>query len=409
MSGDVDEFFVGSPVRIISVDAGSQRVSGIMRDGQVARIDLREETSVEVGDTLLVNTQGWESADADVWQDQPFLAVVRQVLEHQLLIETRSSHEVVENVGGLPVSVGNTILFSRYSGVTQLISEAPFNFHDYRVIEEENLDKFRVPKGTGQPTFADFGGYQSVVARARELIETQLNKKQYLDAIGAKPIKGILFTGPPGTGKTLLAQIIASESESEFFVVSGPAIISKYLGDSEGLLRRIFEAAESEEKAIIFFDEIDSMAEQRDDDSHEASKRLVAQLLTLMDGFDNRGKGNVVVIAATNRLHDLDVALRRPGRFDWEIEFGLPDLEDRRQILRTSTTRLQCAEEMPIEEIAVLSPGWSAARLASIWTEAALLAAQDSRFSISREDAAEAFERVAKRPLLLRPEDRRGH
>ncbi|MBK2942544.1 ATP-binding protein, partial [Klebsiella pneumoniae] len=167
------------------------------------------------------------------------------------------------------------------------------------------------------------------------LIDTQMLRQDELRAIGARPVKGVLFTGPPGTGKTHLARIIAQESGADFYLVSGPTVVSKWVGDSEETLRRIFEAAAASSggRAIVFFDEIDSSAERRAGDTHEASRRLVAQLLTLMDGFGRDG-ANVVVIAATTRADALDPALTRPGRFDWELEFGMPTLHDRYCILK---------------------------------------------------------------------------
>uniref|UniRef100_A0A183CR73 AAA domain-containing protein n=1 Tax=Globodera pallida TaxID=36090 RepID=A0A183CR73_GLOPA len=245
----------------------------------------------------------------------------------------------------------------------------------------------------------DFGGYPSVVSRAKELIETQLERHAELEAIGARPVKGILFTGPPGTGKTHLAKIIANQSGANFYDISGPAIVSKWVGDTEGLLRKIFDHASSNDsgKSIIFFDEIDSIAESRTGDSHEASRRLVAQFLTLMDGFDTKNNATVV-IAATNRADALDPALTRPGRFDWEIEFGLPTVLDRLEILKIGPRRIRCSDDLPLIDIAIRSHDWSAARLTSIWTEAALIAASDKRAKIAGEDLAQAYERVAHRP-----------
>ena len=243
-------------------------------------------------------------------------------------------------------------------------------------------------------SFEDFGGLKQVVGRARELIELTLLKGDDLAEIGVKSIKGVLFTGAPGTGKTLLARIIAAQSGATFFEISGPEIFSKWYGQSEELLRKIFEKAAQKKKAIVFFDEIDSLAGQRDDQSHEASKRVVAQLLTLMDGFSS--SSNVIVIAATNRPQDLDRALLRPGRFDWEIEFPFPNTQDREDILRKTAREIRVTEPIPYEEVAKRSEGWSGAELAAIWKEASLLVVSDKRKSIGWEDFIGGFERVSR-------------
>ena len=191
----------------------------------------------------------------------------------------------------------------------------------------------------------------------------------------------------------MLARIIAARSDAVFYEISGPEIFSKWYGQTEELLRKLFEDAATHEKAIVFFDEIDSVAAQRGDESHEASRRVVAQLLTLMDGFT--ADTNVVVIATTNRPQDLDVALRRPGRFDWEIEFPYPNESDREDILKKSARRHRIEGPLSHALIAAQSVGWSAAELTHVWTEAALLAVDDERSEIRGEDYLGGFERVA--------------
>lgn len=395
--GEIEELFAGQAVKVLRASDEGDDLHVLRRDGQTVHVTLSGPSDLVAGDIILVGEDRWEYVPPDVWTEQTSIAVVRAFVDDQLLLEggLGAGLQLVPRLGLNP-AIGNTVEYAEGRGVLRIVSTRPIRTHD-RDIDEEPLERFKVSPSAGGPSFDDFGGYPEVVDRARELIETQLERKDRLDAIGARPIKGILFTGAPGTGKTMLAKIIAQESGAEFFVVRGPEIVSKWLGDSESLLRRIFEAAEAANRAIIFFDEIDSVAEKRDGDTHEASKRLVAQFLTEMDGFDERSGSNVIVIAATNRVHDIDPALLRPGRFDWQIDFGLPTLEDREEILRVSSSKLATTGELPIEQVAGRSGGWSAAKLTSIWTEAALIAAKADRRSICDLDFVEGYERVARR------------
>lgn len=242
-------------------------------------------------------------------------------------------------------------------------------------------------------TFDNYGGNKEVIKKMRELIEVSIKKKDLLDAIGVAHVKGVLFTGPPGTGKTMMARIVAKESDSTFYHISGPEIINKYLGESERVLRAIFEDAKNKKQAIIFFDEIDSIAIKRDENSHESSKKLVAQLLTLMDGFES--KDNVLVIATTNRMQDIDPALKRPGRFDQKIHFEAPKTSiDRVEVLIKSGMKIQKNENLPYNKIAAQSEGWSSAELSSIWTFAGVFAAKDNRTRIFKEDFWAAFKQL---------------
>ena len=397
--GELESLFAGQAMKVLSASDEGDNLHVLRRDGQMAHATLSGPSELAAGDIVLFGEDRWEHVPPEAWSEETSISVVRAVVDDQLLVENGIGVglRLVPRLG-LEAAVGNTVEYAEGRGVLRIVSQKPIRSHD-RELDDESLDRFRVSPAAGRMSFEDFGGYHQVVERARELIETQLERKELLDVIGARPIKGILFTGPPGTGKTMLAKIIAQVSEAEFFVVSGPEIVSKWLGDSEGLLRRIFEAAGAADRAIIFFDEIDSVAEKRDGDTHEASKRLVAQFLTEMDGFDERSGANVIVIAATNRLHDIDPALLRPGRFDWQIEFGMPTLGDREEILWASSSKLATTGTLPIKEVAARSGGWSAAKLTSIWTEAALLAAKSDRRSICDLDFVEAFERVGAPPI----------
>ncbi|WGT46739.1 ATP-binding protein [Tessaracoccus lacteus] len=397
-----DAGIVGQLFKVLRVDHDDDTIHFQTQNGQTGRAsNLSNIDNVEPGDIIIVGQNSWERAPEDLWRESSQIATVRLVLDDGFVLVDGGigSFQRVANPNGIGVKVGNVVEYNDAQGLLSVISERPIKSSllgdDNENVESEYL---RDEAGAG-PTFNDFGGYPHVVARAKELIETQLERQQQLENIGARPIKGILFTGQPGTGKTHLARIIARESNAQFYAISGPEIISKWLGDTEGTLRKIFEAATNSDsgRAIVFFDEIDSIAEKRSADSHEASKRLVAQLLTLMDGFDNKGK-SVIVIAATNRVDSLDPALTRPGRFDWEIEFGLPTRSDRYEILKVAGAHLKTAADLPLEDVAALTEGWSAAELTFIWTEAALLAVGDGREEVAPEDFVQAFERIALRP-----------
>ncbi|MCD6523672.1 MAG: AAA family ATPase, partial [Thermococcus sp.] len=190
-------------------------------------------------------------------------------------------------------------------------------------------------------TYEDIGGLKDVIQKVREMIELPLKHPEIFEKLGIEPPKGVLLYGPPGTGKTLLAKAVANEANAHFIAINGPEIMSKYYGESEERLREVFKEAEENAPAIIFIDEIDSIAPKREETHGEVEKRVVSQLLTLMDGLKSRGK--VIVIGATNRPDAIDPALRRPGRFDREIEVGVPDKQGRKEILQIHT------RGMPIE------------------------------------------------------------
>jgi transitional endoplasmic reticulum ATPase len=385
-------------MRVVSVDLTYGTVFGKVQSGRMARVTGLTGDLPMAGDLIFVTSDAWVFAPTDAWREHPSIGIIRRRLEDgSLLVDTSFGIVRVSNPDEVEISAGNTIEYNDVEGVIGVLSKDPIRSRDWGQDDEDVASSYLIDDTEGVGGFEAFGGYPHVIARARELIETQLDRRESLNKIGARPVKGILFTGPPGTGKTHLARIIAKESKAKFYLVSGPSIISKWVGDTEDTLRKIFEAASAADRAIVFFDEIDSIAERRTGDSHEMSKRLVAQLLTLLDGFDTRGK-NVVVIAATNRIESLDPALTRPGRFDWEIEFGAPTVDDRVKILGVGAAQLKTLGELPIEDVAALTGGWSAAELTAIWAEAALLAVGDGREAISGEDMAQAYERVASRP-----------
>lgn len=392
---------IGRLLKVSSANPETGVVHARVQDGRTAWFPVATDALPDVGDVYLVDEDGDpQPAPSEIWPAANSVGVVRHVLsDGTAVIDTFLGVITLQNSLGDDLKVNNSVEYNDVEGVLRIVSETPIRSRDHSLDEAEILSEYLVRRSEEGLRFEDFGGYPQVVSRARELIETQFNRRELLEQIGAKPVKGVLFTGPPGTGKTHLARIIAQESDADFFLVSGPSIVSKWVGDTESTLRRLFQAATASEKgrAIIFFDEIDSIAERRSASSHEASNRLVAQLLTLMDGFDDKGK-SVVVIAATNRIEVLDPALTRPGRFDWEIQFGIPSLSDRLEILYVGARHLRTRGQLPLEDLAILTEGWSAAELTSLWVEAALLAAGDQRGAICGEDLALALERVRDRP-----------
>ena len=219
-------------------------------------------------------------------------------------------------------------------------------------------------------TYEDIGGLGDEIKQVREMIELPLKHPELFDKMGIEPPKGVLMHGPPGTGKTLIAKAVANESNANFFVLSGPEIISKYYGQSEENLRKIFDEAIESAPSIIFIDEIDSIAPKREETHGDVERRVVAQLLANMDGLEERGK--VIVIGATNRVNALDPALRRPGRFDREIEIGIPDRKGRREILEVHIRGMPLAEDVDLDKLAEMTHGYSGADLGALCKEAAM-------------------------------------
>lgn len=218
--------------------------------------------------------------------------------------------------------------------------------------------------------YEDIGGLKEEVKKVREMIEIPLKRPELFERLGISPPKGVLMHGPPGTGKTLLAKAVANETDAHFISIQGPEIMSKYVGGSEERLREFFEDAEENAPSIIFIDEIDAIAPKREEVSGEVERRVVAQLLTLMDGLKTRGQ--VVVIGATNRPDALDHALRRPGRFDREIEIGVPDKDGRREVLQIHTRGMPLDEKVDLDEIAETTHGFVGADLESLCKESAM-------------------------------------
>lgn len=251
-------------------------------------------------------------------------------------------------------------------------------------------------------TYEDIGGLTDEVKKIREMVELPLKHPEIFERLGVEPPKGVLLHGPPGTGKTLLAKAVANESDANFILLNGPEIMSKFYGESEKKIRDIFEEAEKNSPSIIFIDEIDSIAPQREEVSGEVERRVVSQLLTMMDGLQSRGK--VIVIAATNRVNSIDPALRRPGRFDREVELRVPDKVGRLQILKIHTRGMPLTKDVDLEAIASITHGFVGADLSALTKEAAMVVLRRLLPKLEIKENEEIPEEVLKE-LKVRKKD----
>ncbi|WP_287961240.1 VCP-like ATPase [Acidiplasma sp.] len=276
------------------------------------------------------------------------------------------------SVPGLTLAGHTGLLFKV---IKTIPSKIPVEIGDMTQVEIREEPASEVLEEVTKVSYEDIGGLSAQLGKIREIIELPLKHPELFERLGITPPKGVLLNGPPGTGKTLIAKAVANESGANFYSINGPEIMSKYYGQSEQKLREIFQKAEESEPSIIFIDEIDSIAPKREDVQGEVERRVVAQLLTLMDGLKERG--HVIVIGATNRIDAVDPALRRPGRFDREITIGVPDKKGREEILTIHTRGMPLGmsdEERSkfMEEIADLTYGFVGADLAALTRESAM-------------------------------------
>ena len=278
----------------------------------------------------------------------------------------------------VPVTIDDRIIVRQFAQAFPfiIVDYSPRNAEAVIVTEKTNVVMQPRPvireRGIPRVTWEDIGDLEYAKQRIRELVELPLKYPELFRRLGIDPPKGVLLYGPPGTGKTLLAKAVANETNAYFIAINGPEIMSKWYGESERRLREIFEDAKRNAPAIIFIDEIDAIAPKREEVVGEVEKRVVAQLLALMDGL--HGRGNIIVIGATNRPDAVDPALRRPGRFDREIEITVPNKEARLEILKVHTRGVPLAEDVDLEKVAEVTHGYTGADLAALVREAGMSA-----------------------------------
>ena len=330
----------------------------------IIRIDglVRNNSGIAIGDTVFIRKINAINAEK----------ILLSPLEAIPPIDERYLADALESV---PIIKGDNVMVPYFGGrlTFQVIGVTPANADAVLVTQKTIFhiaEKGETLRGVPQVTYEDIGGLREEIQKVREMIELPLRHPEIFEKLGIEAPKGVLLHGPPGTGKTLLAKAVANESNSHFISISGPEIMSKFYGESEARLREIFKEAKEKAPSIMFVDEIDSIAPKREEVTGEVERRVVSQLLSLMDGLEARGK--VIVIAATNRPNALDQALRRPGRFDREIEIKVPDKRGRLEILQIHTRNMPLDTDVDQDKIAAITHGFVGTDLEYLCKEAAM-------------------------------------
>jgi transitional endoplasmic reticulum ATPase len=374
-----------SPGDIIEIEGGERTAAKVWRadrqdwNTDTVRIDgfTRQNADVGIGERVEIRKAEAKKADELVLAPPEDASVqfgsdAAGMVKRQIL-----KRPVVEN-DIVPVMSSTNHPFMRSPGQAIPLIAVDTDPEDVVLVTEDTEVTLReepisgFEKTGGGITYEDIGGLKNEIQRVREMVELPMKHPQIFQKLGIDPPQGVLLHGPPGTGKTLLAKAVANETSASFFSIAGPEIISKYYGESEQQLREIFEDATEESPSIIFIDELDSIAPKREDVTGEVERRVVAQLLTMMDGLETRGE--VIVIAATNRVDAVDPALRRPGRFDREIDIGVPNEGGRREILQIHTRGMPLSDDVALERLAEETHGFVGADIESLTKEAAMRA-----------------------------------
>jgi len=337
-------------------DRGIIRIDGFTRKN--AGVAINEYVVAKPGKVKNATSVVLAPVDMRLNVDQDFTNFVKNRLMERTFVEGDTT---------LVMMLGHAIPFivtkTRPHGIVRITYDT-----NLQILNEP------VPEAKGMPrtTYEDIGGLREEIQRVREMIELPLRHPEIFQRLGIDPPKGVLLHGPPGCGKTLLARAVANESEVNFHSINGPEIMSKFYGESEARLREIFQQAQQNSPSIIFIDELDAIAPKREEVTGEVERRVVAQLLALMDGLS--GRGNVIVIGATNRPGALDPALRRPGRFDREVEIGVPDKPGRYEVLQIHTRGMPLAKDVDLKKLSQMTHGYTGADLAALARETAMKA-----------------------------------
>ncbi len=335
---------------------------------EIIRMDglIRRNTGVALNEYVTI--KGAEVADAQ--------NIVFSPTDVKLNVDEEFVSFVHRRFMDMPFVEGDMSMLSIFGSAIPLIVVKTRPRGPVKIVESTAIQVLSEPtpekKGIPMVTYEDIGGLREEIQRIREMVELPLRHPELFQRLGIEPPRGVFLYGPPGCGKTLLAKAVANESDANFYVISGPEIMSKFYGESEARLREIFQKAQETAPSIVFIDEMDAIAPKREEVTGEVERRVVAQLLSLMDGMGSRG--NIIVIGATNRPNAIDPALRRPGRFDREIEIGVPDKQGRYEILQIHTRSMPLDSDVDLKRLAEMTHGYTGADVSSICREAAMKA-----------------------------------
>ena len=362
----------------IDVARVHDELSAQLEAAQSRQSELREEVS-----TLQEENEALKTSSL-------YIATVEELTDDQALLKQHGNNqEVLTDVSSRlydRIEAGDRVAINDSFAIQTLLdTETDARAQAMEISEKPGVD------------YEDIGGLESQIQEVREAVEDPLTNPEKFESVGIEPPTGVLLHGPPGTGKTMLAKAVANQTDATFIKMAGSELVQKFIGEGARLVRDLFELAAEREPAIIFIDEIDAIASKRTESKTSGDaevQRTMMQLLSEMDGFDQRG--DISIIAATNRFDMLDRAILRPGRFDRLIEVPEPDVEGREQILRIHTQRMNLADSVDLQALAEETAGLSGAELESLATEAGMFAIRDSRTEVAEADFLEALDKVTR-------------
>jgi len=384
--------------KVIPVTNDTSKI--ILLDSEIrdnAGIGIDEEVTVEKAEDAILSSLEFSLVELNDKNKDALKQILKQKADLATFLSSELIHRplMIDDViyVSVPIAMRTQMDFfysteTRYWSlpfkVTKIEPKYGVVRHDTRISISEKLVGTSSKEKVKAIRYEDIGGLKNEIEAIREMVEIPMKNPEVFSKLGVEPPKGVLLYGPPGTGKTLLAKAVASETDATFITLNGPEIMSKYYGQSEENLRKIFEQAKQNAPTIIFIDEIDAIAPSRDEVQGEVERRVVSQLLTLMDGLEARG--NIIVMASTNRPDSLDPALRRPGRFDREIVIGMPNRNARKEIFQIHTRNMPLEKDFSVDELAEMSIGYSGADIEMVAKEAAMHSLREIMPDVKKND-----------------------